>query len=167
VPGPRPKPVEVKQGMGNPGKRSMKTAPARVSGIPDMPSSFKGDAKAYWTWVTDLLLKRGQLTQDSTPSLVALCQVFSEREKLWKHLQKKGHFQTITTTAGDRVEKLRPAVPAFADADRRYRAWLAEFGLTDASRGKVHTDPAKAPGPIRGGGEPEAGENPAARYGLK
>lgn len=146
----------------------MKTAPARVSGVPDMPATFKGDAKTCWQWAVDLLSKRGQLTQDSRPSLVALCQVFAQREMLWKHLQKKGHFQTITTTSGDRVEKLRPAVSAFADADRRYHAWLAEFGLTDASRGKVHVDPANAPtaGQQRGRKPEVESENPAARYGL-
>ena len=161
-----PKPLEVKEGMGNPGKRPMKTAPARVSGVPDMPSTFKGAAKTYWEWVVDLLGQRGQLTLDSRASLVALCECYAEREKLRKHLERKGHFQNVKTTAGDTVEKLRPAVPAFQDADRRYRAWLVEFGLTDASRGKVQVNPARAPGAGKPAAKPAKDADPAAAYDL-
>lgn len=172
MPGPLPKPREVKEGMGNPGKRAMKTAPARVAGLPDMPSTFKGDAKACWVEVVDLLAKRGQLTLDSRRSLVALCEVFAHREKLRKDLERKGYFHTVKTTAGDRVEKARPAVAAFQDADRRYLNWLTHFGLTDATRGKVHVDPRNAPGDKSGrdAGKPadEARpRDPAARYGLQ
>lgn len=135
-----------------------------------MPSTFRGAARKCWEDVTDLLSKRGQLTLDSALSLAALCECFAEREKLWKHLDKHGHFQVVRTTAGDRVEKLRPSAAAFADADRRYRAWLTEFGLTDASRGKVQVDPARAPVAQTGSGrarrKPAAPEDPAARYGL-
>ena len=166
MPGPAPKPLEVKQGMGNPGKRAMKTAPARVDGVPDMPSTFKGAARTCWEWVVDLLRQRGQLTLDSRPSLVALCECYAEREKLRKHIERKGHFQNITSTTGDKVEKLRPAVPAYQDADRRYRAWLVEFGLTDASRGKVQVNPARAPGAGKPAAKPAKNEDPASAYGL-
>jgi P27 family predicted phage terminase small subunit len=166
VAGRRPKPPEVKEGMGNPGKREMPTPPPRVSGVPKAPASLKGDALSCWRRVTDLLMKRHQLTQDSLESLACLAETYGERAKLRRALERKGWVMKVKTTAGEIVEKARPEVAMYQDADRRFRAWLIEFGLTDASRGKVNAIAPRAPHPT--GEQPPADEehDPAARYGL-
>ena len=102
-----------------------------------------------------ILAARGQLSMESGPSLIALCQCYGEWVHLARDIRKNGRsFMTYSVT-GDEVEKGRPQVGMLADADRRFKAWLSEFGLTDASRGKV---PASPPG--------EDGDDPLKSYGL-
>jgi len=166
--GRRPKPVEVKEAMGNPGKRRMPTPPPRVSGPVEAPKSFKGDSLTCWKRVAGLLANRLQLTQDSYESLVCLCETYADREKARKHLERKGWYQTVTTISGDRVERPRPAVAVYQDADRRYRSWLIEFGLTDASRGKVNVGRPQSPDASKGkaAGREKKSQPPLDRYGL-
>jgi P27 family predicted phage terminase small subunit len=53
------------------------------------------------------------------------------------------------------MERARPQVQMFQDCDRRLRAWLVEFGLTDAARAKVN------------GTSPETPKkDPLAEFGL-
>lgn len=107
---------------------------------------------------------RGQLTPDGEISLIALCQCYAEWVELAQDIAANGRFQLVLTKAGKEdpdgegsyMERLRPAVSAFQDCDRRLKGWLIEFGLTDASRGKVSAADS-------GKGE---GDDPLARYGL-
>ncbi len=39
------------------------------------------------------------------------------------------------------MRRVQPAYTALQDADRRFRAWLVEFGVTPAARSKVKADP--------------------------
>lgn len=164
--GRRPKPPEVREAMGNPGKREMPTPPPRVAGRVEPPSSMKGDALICWKALADLLTKRAQLTLDSRPSLVCLCETYAERERHKKVLAKRGWVMKQTTTTGATVEKPRPEVSMFQDADRRYRAWLIEFGLTDASRGKVNALAVRPPAHEGQGKPAPAVEAPGSRFGL-
>lgn len=140
------------------------TPPARVSGVPKPPRGMKGHALTHWHEMIELLARRHQLTLDSGPSLAALCDVYAERRNLAAVLERQGRVQRVKATNGAMVTKAHPLVRAYQDADRRYRAWLAEFGLTDASRSKVNAvaiRPAANDEP-----EPPAGNEPGARYGL-
>lgn len=165
--GRRPKPVEVKEGMGNPGRREMPTPPPRVSGVPKAPGHLKGDALNCWNRVTDLLMKRHQLTLDSLESLVCLAETYGDRAKLRRVIERKGWTMEVTTTVGATVERARPEVAMYQDADRRLRAWLIEFGLTDASRGKVNAVAPRGPLPETGKQPAESEKaSPLSRYGL-
>lgn len=106
--------------------------------------------------VCALLLARGQLSQDSGPSLVALCQCYGEWVALAREIRSDGRTYWTMTAAGESIEKAKPQVGMLADADRRFKAWLTEFGLTDASRGK-----ASGSAPV----DPSA-KDPLAAYGL-
>lgn len=163
--GRRPKPPEVKEGMGNPGRREMPTPPPRVSGIPEPPARLQGSSLDCWNRVADLLHKRHQLTLDSLESLACLAETYAERERHLGVLNRRGWVMKVTTTTGAKVERPRPEVAMYQDADRRYRAWLIEFGLTDASRGKVN---AVAIRPPSEGGRKGAAkvDTPGSRYGL-
>jgi P27 family predicted phage terminase small subunit len=50
--------------------------------------------------------------------------------------------------------KANPAVAMLADADRRFKSYLVEFGLTPAARSKVNTLP----------DEEEGRKDPLAQY---
>jgi P27 family predicted phage terminase small subunit len=116
-----------------------------------------GPALECWERVSHLLFSRGQLTQDSEVSLIALCQVYAEWTELREDIAKNGRFHTTKSEKTGEMERLRPAVRIFSDCDKRLRAWLIEFGLTDASRAKV-----SAFKPPQG----DAGTDPLGRYGL-
>lgn len=167
----RPEPLEVKEGKGTVRKsRVAKTPPARVPGTVVAPKGLPEDALTCWESMTELLRMRGQLTLDSVPALERLCRTYAECRELERVLEKEGRFQRVKTQSGSYMKRAHPAMALLADADRRYRGWLTEFGLTDASRGKVQADPARAPGaqPDKGRKprKPAGPENPAARYGL-
>ena len=165
----RPKPLEVKEGQGTLRRcRVAKTAPARVPGALTAPADFTGHALTCWEEMTQLLSMRGQLTLDSRPSLERLCRTYEECRELEAVIAKQGRFQIVKTQSGSRMRRAHPALALLADADRRYKGWLMEFGLTDASRSKVQVDPVNAPGAKRSDERKPAAPpaNPAAKYGL-
>lgn len=171
--GRRPDPLEKRKAKGNPSRRPMPDSPpTRVEGVPEPPEFITGHALDAWRRAADLLAKRGQLSQDSYFALLAFATCYAEWLDLADDIRKNGRTQKVKTKAGTRasgraapknskvdksalMERQRPQVAMFQDADRRLRAWLIEFGLTDASRGKV---PAGDPG--------KKEEDPAAKYGL-
>lgn len=142
-------------GKGNPNRRPIPTAvPARVNGVPIAPKHLTGYALDCWNEYAALLKQRGQISKESRISLAALCECYAEWRELGDDLRANGRFQKVTTGSGDEMERVRPALAAYQDADRRLRAWLIEFGLTDASRAKVSGTP-----------EDDA-DNPLAEFGL-
>jgi P27 family predicted phage terminase small subunit len=161
-------PLEVKQGKGTARKeREARTPPARVQGIVSPPKGMKGHALTCWKQTCELLKKRFQLTLDSRPSLICLCETYAEREELKETLETEGRFQMVTTGSGDAMKRAHPAVAAFQDADRRLKGWLIEFGLTDASRGKVNALAIRSPAAPRGKSKAVAKvEAPGSRFGL-
>ena len=131
-------------------------APTRVEGAPKPPSWLTPDGLECWIRVSELLFARGQLSLESGPSLTALCQCYAEWVELARDLNQNG--RTYKKFDGvDNVQKPRPEVAIFADTDRRFKGWLNEFGLTDATRGKVVGSPAVPP----------PGDDPLAAYGLQ
>lgn len=162
--GRRPQPIEKRAAKGNPTRRPMPPAPpARVTGEIDAPVELQGIALDCWHRLSQVLAARGQLSLDSYWSLIALCECFAEWEELRRDLRANGRTQKVKIKGAAKsrskasvMERQRPQVAMFQDADRRLKGWLIEFGLTDASRGKV------------GGGEPPAGKpnDPLAAYGL-
>lgn len=148
-------------------KKMAATAPARVESVPKPPRWLKGHGKTCWKRLSDLLFMRGQLSADSEVSLLALCQCYAEWVDLAEDIRLNGRFQKVKTKAaavskeeGDAayLERVRPVVAAFQDCDRRLKGWLIEFGLTDASRGKVTGSGPK---------DPADEDDPLAAYGLQ
>ncbi len=145
----RPDPLERRIGKGNTQRRPLPAnAPARVLGAPQPPAWLDGHALTCWRTTSVLLAQRGQFSADSELSLLALCNVYAEWIELAQDIKANGRFQKVKTKAGTEadgeaafMERVRPAVAAFQDCDRRLKGWLVEFGLTDASRGKVSGSP--------------------------
>lgn len=162
--GRRPAPPETRAAKGTTKKRPNKVdIPPRQDGLPTPPVWLAKAERTAWGTFSNLLHARGQLSPDSTPSLIALCAVFVEWIELRDDLRENGRFQRVLTVAGaekdepeseDYMERPRPALAAFQDADRRLKGWLIEFGLTDASRGKVQTK------------SPSTEDDPLSKYGL-
>lgn len=161
-------PTEVKAARGTlrPG-REAKNPPPRLHGVPKTPAKLKGEGLKFWHLMVKILASRHQLGLDSAPALTALCETYHQRAEFAKVLEEKGHFMTVTTTKGDVIQKAHPAAAAWKDADNRYRGWLLEFGLTDASRGKVdavYIQPVPPPAPKP---KKNAALKPGERFGLE
>lgn len=164
--GKRPDPLEVRAAKGNPQRRPMpENVPPRIAGEPPMPARLSPLAREYWADYADLLRGRGQLSVDSWPALEMLANNAAEVQELQEDIAKNGRVRKQRTTHatpedGDAgyMERARPQVAMLAEAVRRLRSILLEFGLTDASIGKVNTGKPESP---------DNGNDPVSKYQLQ
>lgn len=150
--GRRPKPTILKLVAGNPGKRAVnKKEPKPKRVIPSCPAHLKTEAKVAWGRLCVLLDGMGVLTEADVFTLERLCGCYAELIRYDKLIDTDGPTYTTSTNTGDTLIKANPAVAMFADADRRFKSYLIEFGLTPAARSKVHgapPDPNKKDDPL-------------------
>jgi P27 family predicted phage terminase small subunit len=152
-------PTALKLVTGNPGKRALnKKEPKLAPGVPRMPSHLSPRAKAAWKKLAKLLKDMGVLTLADGMALERLCDVYAEILELRDEIKKNGRTYQSVKIIGENVDeetkeftqveqmlmKANPAVQMLADADRRFKGYLVEFGLTPSARSKVQvTDGSK------------------------
>lgn len=151
--GRRPKPTALKLVAGNPGKRAInkrEPKPKRLS--PSCPAYLGDEAKVAWGRLCVLLDRMGVLTEADSLALERLCDCYSEILECRELIARQGRiYSSVTTRTIDEsgevnttVEEVKsllkanPAVAMLGDADRRFKSYLVEFGLTPAARSKVH-----------------------------
>lgn len=145
--GRKPLPTHIKLLKGNPGKRSVNARePKPKRGVPKMPAHLTPRAKSAWKRIGPELDAMGVLSLADATALELLCCVYAEWRVARDTVDDEGTTYTTTTETGDTMYRTRPEVAIAADAWRRCRAMLAEFGLTPSSRSKVSRigDPASA-----------------------
>lgn len=151
--GRRPKPTHLKLVQGNPGKRALNGAEPKPERVPPSPPDHLTDAaRVAWGRLTVLLDRMGVLTQADAYALERLAELYAEIVDLSGVLQREGRTYESATQNGT-IIRPRPEAAMLADADRRFRAYLIEFGLTPAARSKVKAD-----------GEGATESDPAAAY---
>lgn len=69
-----------------------------------------------------------------------MCDIYADILQLRETIAIEGRTYTTKTQMGDFLIKANPAVAMLADADRRFKSYLVEFGLTPAARTKVKVD---------------------------
>ncbi|POY55729.1 phage terminase small subunit P27 family [Pectobacterium carotovorum] len=139
--GRRPKPTHLKVVTGNPGKRKLNDKePQPLREIPSPPTHLSDWGKVAWGKLTVLLDSMGVLTVADTFALERLCAVYSQILRLEDQIAIEGNTYTTKTQMGDFLIKGHPAVAQLAEADRRFKSYLVEFGLTPAARTKVKVD---------------------------
>jgi P27 family predicted phage terminase small subunit len=153
MPSPRPKPTHLKVLEGNKGKRAInKREPQPRRELPSCPAHLSDEAKVAWGRMSVLLDRMGVLTEADAYALERGCAVYAEILAYQELVEQEGATYKTTSTQGGTVIKANPAVAMLADADRRFKAWLVEFGLTPAARSKVHVqdpDDGKQEDPMR------------------
>lgn len=136
-------------------------APTPAVGKPVMPPHLTGDARDAWTRFAALLDRMGVLSVADGMALERLCQCYAEIRAFERIIAAAGgpsyqppatdkHAHALVGPDGAAIMglvRMRPEVSALADADRRFKSWLSEFGLTPAARGKVKTVEAVASDP--------------------
>ena len=137
--GRRPKPTVLKLVTGNPGKRAVnKKEPKPKRVLPSCPKHLADEAKVAWGRLCVLLDRMGVLTEADSLALERLCEAYSDILECRGLVVRDGRTYTTTTMTGDTLIKANPAVAMLGDADRRFKSYLVEFGLTPAARTKVH-----------------------------
>jgi P27 family predicted phage terminase small subunit len=101
-----------------------------------------------------MLDRMGILAEPDALALELLCEAYADYLAAARELKDFGSaYYETTTEKGGTMYRAHPALAAKADADRRIRGWLAEFGLTPSSRSRVKTDGSKED------------DDPLAKYG--
>lgn len=139
--GPAPKPTALKLRAGNPGHRPLNLKePVPAAGTPDRPDWVQGVAAAIWDQVVPRLATAGLARSIDGQALGRYCCLFEE----W--LRAKDQIKLSTTyplkDENDRVIAVRELPQA--GAMRKLSALLLqierEFGLTPASRTRIHVE---------------------------
>jgi P27 family predicted phage terminase small subunit len=146
-PGPRPQPTVVRLVRGNKNKRPVNDREPQLPVLKlDPPAELDEEHKAIWLDFAELLTNMRVLTIADASALMRLTRLKVRVEKLERDIDDNGYSYTTTDQQGNTHETTRPEVRAWGDADRRYKQYLTEFGLTPSSRTRVKTNgPATQP----------------------
>jgi len=102
------------------------------------PPHISGRGRGVWEEVVTLIDEMGILTAADAVSVEVLVVAIVEFREASDAVAKDGRYYMSQTHKGDAVIwRSHPAVSAMADADRRIRAWCAEFGMTPSSRARI------------------------------
>lgn len=156
--GGKPKPTEIKIQEGNRGRRPLDPLEPKTVALTVLPPApdHLGEVEAgLWEKFGAIVIEMKILTAANLAALEVLCEAEGKRMELEDDLRENGMFQTVTTTAGDLVERARPQLAECERISKRVVDMLREFGLTPASRPKVQMVPG---GGKRGEGREEDGD---------
>jgi P27 family predicted phage terminase small subunit len=157
--GRRPLPTAVKQLRGNPGKRKPNTGePAGPSGDPEKPPGLSESAAKEWDDILPILRTMGVVTRADGKALAAYCYTFDIWMLANVEIKKHGVMveEAILGRVGGAEEglctgykyKKNPAVQIANEALKTMKSYLVEFGMTPASRGKLHVEKPKEVDPM-------------------
>lgn len=142
----RPKPNALRELEGNVGHRALnKNEPKAAIGAPEMPRGLRKAARREWGRIVKDLLVIGVLTVVDGKGLMAYCDAYADVEELQKECVKKGLFieEPIVSKDGMVVGYKTKTAPWFTQkyvALKSMKSFLIEYGLTPASRAKLHVE---------------------------
>lgn len=141
--GPPKTPPRLHLIRGNPSKRpvkdSKKTAKKDEKGLPKIPQHLGAQGKYWFRRMAEELNAEGIISQLDARALELLVEAYTEYRHHCEILDVEGYTYRTETQNGDVLIKAHPAAAMKADARKRIRAMLAEFGMSPASRAKVNT----------------------------
>ncbi|KKF38700.1 MAG: phage terminase small subunit P27 family [Hafnia alvei] len=150
--GPPKTPTHLRLVKGNPSKRAInKNEPKPPSGVPPIPKHFDKRGKYWFKRMGEELDAVGVMSTLDAKALELLVEAYTEYRHHCEVLDEEGYTYQTGSATGEKIVKAHPAAAMKADAWKRIRAMLSEFGMTPASRSKVEI---KAP----------AGEDPFAEF---
>lgn len=147
--GPPKTPTHLRLVRGNPSKRPInKNEPQPPKGVPPVPKHFDKQGKYWFKRMAEELDAIGVISQLDTRALELLVEAYTEYRHHCETLDREGYtYAVYSDDDADegkkreiRMIKPHPAAMMKADAWKRLRAMLAEFGMTPSSRSKVSKD---------------------------
>lgn len=159
--GPQPKPTVLKLIAGNPGKRPLDLGGEVMPevAVPDIPRHLNAEARKEWKRVTVELAQLGLISKLDRAALALYCQAWGQMVLLEESLNadvrlcvEKGgdisHAMSFTTAKGYQGQSVK--VQLINSLREQVNRYLAAFGLSPSSRGRVkassNTGQASLPG---------------------
>lgn len=159
--GPQPKPTVLKLIQGNPGKRPIDLSGEVMPevGVPDIPRHLNKEARKEWKRITVELQQLGLISKLDRAALALYCQAWGQMVLLEESLnadvelemQRGGdisHAMSFTTAKGYQGQAVK--VQLINNLREQVNRYLAAFGLSPSSRGRVkasnNTGQASLPG---------------------
>ena len=138
--GRRPLPTQLKVLRGNTGRRPLNQGePKPRPVLPSPPGHLSDEAKREWKRVGELLDGLGLVSEMDRAALAGYCQAWGRWVEAENGLKTYG--VVIKSPGGFPIQS-----PFFAVANKaleQMRGFLIEFGMTPASRSRVHASEAK------------------------
>lgn len=170
--GRKPKPSHLRLIEGNRGKRPVNDRePVPRRERPSAPAHISDAAREVWGQAVLILDEMGILTAADVFAIEILCEALADHRACGETIKEcaasaraaakdgqetdfttDGRYYRTINQAGGVMWRAHPAVALRADADRRIKAWCAEFGLTPSARSRIVT------------GEADRGDGIAARF---
>jgi P27 family predicted phage terminase small subunit len=163
----RPKPTELKKLAGNPGHYPLNAAePRPAQGEPPMPEGLSDAARAEWQRIVPELTTLGLLTVIDGSALAAYCENYATWFEATLKIEEYGVITEVPIMkkikvigddgktvyleepTGYLALKKNPAVTVRNEAMKLMKSFLVEFGMTPASRSKLHVEGAKEENPL-------------------
>lgn len=134
--GPPKTPSNLVQLRGNPGRRPLnQNEPKPTVEVPPRPSHLVGHARKEWDRITPLLERYGLLTKIDHAGVEAYCVVYGR----WVEAEKKLRKSTMVVTVNGKP-MTSPWLTIASAALVELRKYLAEFGMTPASRSRISAE---------------------------
>jgi P27 family predicted phage terminase small subunit len=141
--GPPRKPTVLKIVAGTYRKdRAVSNEPKPKLEAPFCPSHLDGEAKKEWRRIVPELLSLGLLSKIDRASLAAYCQAYGRWVEAEKKLTRPEDWTTISPKG---YEMQSPYLAIANRALEHMRVFLLEFGMTPASRSRIHVVPPEGP----------------------
>jgi P27 family predicted phage terminase small subunit len=137
--GRKPKPTKLRILTGNAGKRPLNPSEPRPRrGIPTCPAHLDAEAKREWRRVSRELDGMGVLTKVDRAALAAYCAAWSR----WVHAELQlRRIGPVYLIPGTQKMATNPYSYIVNQALRQMHAFLSEFGMSPASRTRLHVAP--------------------------
>jgi len=126
--------------------KQSRSPPAVTLGIPDAPDHLDEEESAAWERFARILSPLRVCAQEDFAALESLVTAWVQVQRLRAELRadaaagdKKLTYESVNDK-GATMQRVKPAVTALNEVDRRLKDWLGRFGLTPADRGRVSAD---------------------------
>lgn len=134
MPGPPPKPPDLRLIEGNPGHRPIRRGPTfSETRFGSPPKSLKPIARKLWRELVPQLEAANLSARVFRPALEGLCQAYQRAVEAEEAIVKLG--TTFTTEKG--YVGVRPEVSIAQKAWNQVRSFCQEFGLTPSAKGRI------------------------------
>ena len=140
--GPARQPTALRLLQGNPSRRPIVMDEFRpVTAIPAMPKHLKGEAKKEWLRITAELAKYGLISEVDRDALAMICTIWSRyvvAEQIIDRMAKKSpETAGLFVNTPNNFPVQSPWLALSNRAMEMYKSFLAEFGMSPASRMRV------------------------------
>ena len=132
----KPTALKLVQGTARPDRENVNEPKPEVS-IPEPPPNLTGEALAEWNRLSVELYNLGMLTKVDRAALAAYCVLWAR----WVDAEARINEQTLVLKSKDGQPYQNPFLGIANRALEMMRKYASEFGLTPASRSRVHATP--------------------------